>query len=106
AGPAHARVREFVEATMPRLAPRVHHYQGVTPLFEQHGTEAKITRALDRRVWLKSGGYLVIEQTESLTAIDVNTGRYVGKKTQEETVRKTNLAAANVWAPELPLRDP
>jgi ribonuclease G len=105
AAPAHARVREFVEATMPRLAPRVHHYQGVTPLFEQHGTEAKITRALDRRVWLKSGGYLVIEQTESLTAIDVNTGRYVGKKTQEETVLKTNLEAAKQVVTQLRLRN-
>jgi ribonuclease G len=105
AAPAHARVREFVEATMPRLASRVHHYQGVTPLFEQHGIEAKITRALDRRVWLKSGGYLVIEQTESLTAIDVNTGRYVGKKSQEETVLKTNLEAATQVVTQLRLRN-
>src|SRR5262245_34394310 len=84
----HARVLEFVEATMPRLVSRVHHYQGVTPLFEQHGIETKIARALDRRVWLKSGGYLVIEQTESLTAIDVNTGRYVGKKSQRSEERR------------------
>jgi ribonuclease G len=102
---AHMRVHEFVEATMPRLASRVHHYQGVTPLFEQHGIEAKITRALDRRVWLKSGGYLVIEQTESLTAIDVNTGRYVGKKSQEETVLKTNLEAARQVVTQLRLRN-
>jgi ribonuclease G len=102
---AHARVHEFVEATMPRLTSRVHHYQGVTPLFEQHGIEAKITRALDRRVWLKSGGYLVIEQTESLTAIDVNTGRYVGKKNQEETVLKTNLEAAKQVVTQLRLRN-
>src|SRR5262249_12861476 len=53
----YARVLEFVQTTMPRLAPRVHHYQGVTPIFEQHGVESKIARALDRRVWLKSGGY-------------------------------------------------
>ncbi len=101
----HARVYEFVEATMPKLAPRVHHYHGVTPLFEQHGVESKIARALDRRVWLKSGGYLVIEQTESLTAIDVNTGRYVGKKTQEETVLKTNLEAARQVVTQLRLRN-
>ncbi len=102
---AYARVHEFVEATMPRLTALVHHYQGVTPLFEQHGIESKITRALDRRVWLKSGGYLVIEQTESLTAIDVNTGRYVGKRSQEETVLKTNLEAARQVVTQLRLRN-
>src|SRR5262245_8109037 len=101
----HARVLEFVQATMPRLASRVHHYQGVTPIFEQHGVETKIARALDRRVWLKSGGYLVIEQTESLTAIDVNTGRYVGKKNQEETVLRTNLEAAKQVVAQLRLRN-
>src|SRR5262249_2223529 len=63
----YARIREFAEALMPRLASRVHHYEGVTPLFEQHGVEAKIARALERRVWLKSGGYLIFDQTESLT---------------------------------------
>ncbi len=101
----HARVLEFVEATMPRLAGRVHHYQGATPMFEQHGVESKIARALDRRVWLKSGGYLVIEQTESLTAIDVNTGRYVGKRSQEETVLRTNLEAAKQVVAQLRLRN-
>jgi ribonuclease G len=101
----HARVYEFVETTMPKLATRVHHYQGATPIFDQHGIETKITRALDRRVWLKSGGYLVIEQTESLTAIDVNTGRYVGKKSQEETILKTNLEAAKQVVTQLRLRN-
>jgi ribonuclease G len=101
----HARVLEFVEATMPRLAGRVHHYHGATPLFEQHGIESKIDRSLDRRVWLKSGGYLVIEQTESLTAIDVNTGRYVGKKSQEDTVLRTNLEAAKQVVAQLRLRN-
>ncbi len=100
-----ARVREFVEATMPKLAGRVHHYHGTTPIFEQHGIESKIARALDRRVWLKSGGYLVIEQTESLTAIDVNTGRYVGKTSQEETILKTNLEAAAQVMTQLRLRN-
>jgi ribonuclease G len=105
AAPEYARVREFVETMMPRLASRVHHYQGVTPLFEQHGIETKIARALDRRVWLRSGGYLVIEQTESLTAIDVNTGRYIGKKSQEETVLRTNLEAAKQVVTQLRLRN-
>ena len=66
---------------------------------------ARSSRALERRVWLKSGGYLVIEQTESLTAIDVNTGRYVGKKNQEETVLRTNLEAAKQVVAQLRLRN-
>jgi ribonuclease G len=101
----HARVLEFVRALMPRLASRVHLYQGVTPIFDQHGIETKIARALDRRVWLKSGGYLIFEQTESLTTVDVNTGRYVGKKDQEETVFKTNLEAAKQVVQQLRLRN-
>jgi ribonuclease G len=101
----HARVVEFVEAFMPRLADRVHVYQGATPLFDQHGIETKIARALDRRVWLKSGGYLVVDQTESLTTIDVNTGRYVGKKDQEETVLRTNMEAAKQVVHQLRLRN-
>jgi ribonuclease G len=101
----HARVLEFVEALMPRLASRVHHYEGTTPLFEQHGVEGKIARALERRVWLKSGGYLIFDQTESLTTVDVNTGRYVGKTDQEETVLRTNLEAAKAVVQQLRLRN-
>ncbi len=102
---AHARVVEFVTGMMPRLAPRVHLYEGVTPLFDQHGIETKIARALDRRVWLKSGGYLIFDQTESLTTVDVNTGRYVGKKDQEETILRTNLEAARQVVQQLRLRN-
>jgi len=102
---AHARVLEFVTGLMPRLAPRVHLYEGKTPLFDQHGIETKITRALDRRVWLKSGGYLIFDQTESLTTVDVNTGRYVGKKNQEETVLRTNMEAAKQVVQQLRLRN-
>jgi len=101
----YARIREFAEALMPQLASRVHLYEGTTPLFEKHGVETKISRALERRVWLKSGGYLVIDQTESLTTIDVNTGRYVGKKDQEETVLRTNLEAAKQVVHQLRLRN-
>jgi len=101
----HARVLEFVKGLMPRLAPRVHLYEGVTPLFEQHGVETKIARALERRVWLKSGGYLIFEQTESLTTVDVNTGRYVGKKNQEETILRVNLEAAKQIVQQLRLRN-
>src|SRR5258705_5371638 len=99
------RIHEFVEALMPRLASRVHCYEGTTPLFEQHGIEAKISRAIERRVWLKSGGYLIFDQTESLTTVDVNTGRYVGKKDQEETVLRTNLEAAKQVVHQLRLRN-
>jgi len=101
----HARVLEFVKGLMPRLAPRVHLYEGVTPLFEQHGVETKIARALERRVWLKSGGYLIFDQTESLTTVDVNTGRYVGKKNQEETILRVNLEAAKQVVQQLRLRN-
>jgi len=101
----YERVLEFVSALMPRLAGRVHLYEGVTPIFDQHGVESKITRALDRRVWLKSGGYLIFDQTESLTTVDVNTGRYVGKKDQEETVLRTNLEAAKQVVHQLRLRN-
>jgi ribonuclease G len=101
----HARVLEFVESLMPRLASRIHLYEGVTPIFDQHGIETKIARALDRRVWLKSGGYLIFDQTESLTTVDVNTGRYVGKKDQEETVLRTNLEAAKQVVQQLRLRN-
>ena len=101
----HARVVEFVGGLMPRLAGRVHLYEGVTPIFDQHGIETKIARALERRVWLKSGGYLIFDQTESLTTVDVNTGRYVGKKDQEETVLRTNLEAAKQVVQQLRLRN-
>jgi ribonuclease G len=101
----HARVLEFVTSLMPRLAPRVHLYEGATPLFDQHGLENKIASALERRVWLKSGGYLIFDQTESLTTVDVNTGRYVGKKNQEETVLRTNLEAARQVVQQLRLRN-
>ena len=101
----HARVVEFVSAVMPRLAARVHLYEGTTPLFDAHGVETKIARALERRVWLKSGGYLIFDQTESLTTVDVNTGRYVGKKDQEETILRTNLEAAKQVVHQLRLRN-
>jgi ribonuclease G len=101
----HARVVELVGAVMPRLAARVHLYEGTTPLFDAHGVETKIARALERRVWLKSGGYLIFDQTESLTTVDVNTGRYVGKKDQEETILRTNLEAAKQVVHQLRLRN-
>jgi ribonuclease G len=101
----HARALEFVRRFLPRLASRVHLYQGVTPLFEQYGIESKLRRALERRVWLKSGGYLVFDQTESLTTVDVNTGRFVGRTSHADTVLRTNLEAAEEVAHQLQLRN-
>ncbi len=101
----YARVREFVEAVMPRLAPRVELYEGSAPIFDHLGLESQITKALERRVWLKSGGYIVIDQTEALTVVDVNTGRYVGKRTHEETILKINLQAAQAVIDQVRLRN-
>src|SRR5690606_15865450 len=97
---------EFVDSVLqPKLKSRVELYEGVEPIFDHFGIENQVTRALERRVWLKSGGYLVFDQTEALTTIDVNTGRFVGKKTHEETVLKTNLEAARVAIDQLRLRN-
>ena len=99
------RVGNLVESLAPRLKGRVDLYEGSAPMFEHYGIEEQVDKALDRRVWLRSGGYLILEQTEALTAIDVNTGRYVGKKDQEETILKTNLEAAEELVRQLRLRN-
>ena len=91
----HRRVVALIERIMPTLLPRVKLYTKEFPIFEEYGVQAEIDKALRSKVWLKSGGYLVINQTEALVAIDVNTGRYVGKRTGrlEDTIVKTNLEA-------------
>ena len=101
----HQRLAQFVQQYMPRLRSRVSLYEGQEPIFDHFGIEPQIERALERKVWLKSGGYLVFDQAEALTAIDVNTGRFVGKKNQEETVLKTNLEAVEEVANQLRLRN-
>jgi ribonuclease G len=104
----HRRVLELVERIMPSLAPKVKLYQKEYPIFEEYGVQAEIDRALRSKVWLKSGGSIVINQTEALVAIDVNTGRYVGKKTAgrlEDTIIKTNLEAAKEIVRQIRLRD-
>jgi ribonuclease G len=101
----HQRILEFVDSFAPHLKSRVELHEGPEPLFDQFGIEQAISRALERRVWLKSGGYIVIDQTEALTTIDVNTGRYVGKHNHEETVLKTNLEAACEIVDQLRLRN-
>jgi ribonuclease G len=101
----HRRILDFVRQFMPRLKTKIVLYSGAEPLFDRHGIEEKIAKALDRRVWLRSGGYIIIERTEALTAIDVNTGRFVGKRNQEETIVRTNLEAAQEVVRQLRLRN-
>jgi ribonuclease G len=101
----YKRLRAFAERFMPAAADRLRLYDGERPLFELHGIEGEIARALERRVDLKSGGYLVFDQTEAMTTIDVNTGAYVGKRDFSDTVFKTNLEAAQVIARQLRLRN-
>jgi ribonuclease G len=103
----YRRVIALVERIMPALVPRVKLYTKDYPILEEYGVQAEIDKALRSKVWLKSGGYLVINQTEALVAIDVNTGRYVGKRTGrlEDTIVKTNLEAVKEIVRQLRLRD-
>ncbi len=101
----YRRVVSFIETFMPSLKSSVELYQGEEPIFDCYGIEMEVQRALSRKIWLKSGGYIVIEITEALTAIDVNTGRYVGKRNLEETILKTNLEAVKEIAYQLRLRN-
>ena len=101
----HARMREFAATYMPEGAPVVELYSGPRPLFDLNGVEEEIAKALDRKVPLKSGGHLVIDQTEAMTTIDVNTGAYVGHRNLAETIFRTNLEAAVSIARQLRLRN-
>jgi len=101
----YENVLAFIGQFMPRLKGRVKLFKGPTQLFEHYGIEAEISRALGKKVWLKSGGYLLVDQSEALTAIDVNTGRYVGSKSLEETILKTNLEAVKEVAYQLRIRN-
>ena len=101
----YSRIVQFVQNYMPRLRARVMLHDGSEPVFDRFSIEPQIERALDRKVWLKSGGYLVFDQAEALTAIDVNTGRFVGKRNQDDTVLKTNLEAVEEVVNQLRLRN-
>jgi ribonuclease G len=100
-----AKMLEFAEQYTPALVERLSHYQGERPLFDTGNAEEEIQKALARRVDLKSGGYLIIDQTEALTTIDVNTGGFVGGRSFDDTIFKTNLEAAQVIARQLRLRN-
>ncbi len=102
---AYERILEFIEAFAANLRPNVELYTEPQPIFDAFGIEIEMSRALGKKVWLKSGGYIVIEGTEALTAIDVNTGKYTGKRNLEETILKTNLEAAKEIAYQLRLRN-
>ena len=99
------KILRFLRTFMPRLNFCVELFKGNEPIFDAYGLEVEISRALGRKVWLKSGGSIIIDQTEALTAIDVNTGRYVGKHNLEDTILKTNLEAVREIAFQLRLRN-
>jgi ribonuclease G len=102
---AHREMREFAGSFIPEIMPRIELYEERRPIFELHHVEEEIQKALDRKVSLKSGGYLIIDQTEAMTTIDVNTGAFVGHRNLEETIFRTNLEAAVTIARQLRLRN-
>ena len=98
-------MKEFAQAYVAEVANVIEHYPGERPIFDLHGVEDEIHKGLERKVHLKSGGYLIIDQTEAMTTIDVNTGAFVGNRNLEETIFKTNLEAAQAIARQLRLRN-
>ncbi len=103
--PAYDRLLGFVKTFAPQLKSKISLYQENSPIFETHGIDAEISRATEKKVWLRSGGYIIIESTEALSVIDVNTGRFVGKNNLNETIFKTNMEAAKEIAYQLRLRN-
>ena len=101
----HQKLVEFAQIFLPHIVPVIEHYTGECPVFDIYNVEDEITRALDRKVKLKSGGHLVFDQTEAMTTVDVNTGGYVGGRNLEETIFKTNLEAAQTISRQLRLRN-
>ena len=102
----YARIVEFVNRVQPKLVKRVKLYTASQPILEKYGVQAEVDKAVRPRVWLKSGGYIVINQTEALVAIDVNTGKFVGKSDKlEDTITRTNLEAAKEIVRQVRLRD-
>src|SRR5215468_792262 len=99
------KMQEFAQQYTQNIVGRINHYTGERPLFDLHGVEDEIEKALARRVDLKSGGYLIIDQTEAMTTIDVNTGGFVGGRSFDDTIFKTNLEAAQVIARQLRMRN-
>lgn len=102
---SHQRVVEFVEEFVAEFADKVEYYPGERPIFDLYSVEDEIQKALSRKVQLKSGGYVIIDQTEAMTTIDINTGAFVGHRNLEETIFKTNLEAARAISRQLRLRN-
>lgn len=102
---AYRKLLDHVKTFAPQLAERISLYQETTPLFDAYNIEVEISRAIEKKVWLRSGGYIIIESTEALSVIDVNTGRYVGKNDLNDTIFKTNMEAAVEIAYQLRLRN-
>ncbi len=102
---SYCTMLEFAGTYVPEVEEKIEHYPGERPIFDLHGVEDEIHKGLDRRVLLKSGGYLIFDQTEAMTTVDVNTGAYVGSRNLEETIFKTNLEAAQAIARQLRLRN-
>ncbi len=100
-----AEIQNYLKSVSPELRERVTLYKGKDPIFDAHGIEQQIEKTFERKVWLKKGGYICIDHAEALVAIDVNTGRFTGKKNQEETIFRTNLEAAREIPRQLRLRD-
>ena len=101
----YERIKEFVRTYFEKFLGKIELYEGTEPIFDAYGIELDISRALGRKVWLKSGGYIVIDQTEAMTVIDVNTGKFVGKEELEDTILKTNLEAVKEIAYQIRLRN-
>lgn len=101
----YEKIQKFVSIFMPQYTNSIHHYFEKEPLFSKHGVDVEIEKSLARKVWLRSGGYLVIDETEALVVVDVNTGKFVGKKDLEDTIFKTNMEAVKEIAHQIRLRD-
>lgn len=101
----YIKLLEFAKVFVPDIVPAIEHYTGERPVFDIYNVEDEITKALERKVTLKSGGHLVFDQTEAMTTVDVNTGAYVGSRSLEETIFKTNLEAAQTISRQLRLRN-
>lgn len=101
----YGRIVEFVNTYLPKLASKIELYEETEPIFDAYGIELEIPKALGKRIWLKSGGYIILDQTEALTSIDVNTGKFVGKASLEDTIFKTNIEAVKEIAYQIRLRN-
>ncbi len=101
----YQKVIDFVNTYFPKLISKIEYYEGTEPIFDAYGVELEIPKALGKRVWLKSGGYIVIDQTEALNSVDVNTGKFVGKSSLEDTIFKTNIEAVKEIAYQIQLRN-